>query len=198
MLVNGDKIVLTAPMGAFRNVGEVCDVVDVTDDVISFRFGNGMHMGCMSYDEFEKYFEKYEEPKKIVNTVTPERIEEIMNNSNFDAHTVFGKCTVLACRLPNGFVIVESSACVSPENYDEDLGIDICLGRIKDKVWELEGYRLQEELYRQNNSNNGCSYGDSVDCDYCDNDDCDVDEDDDDDDCDDNAYFYGCYRCPCQ
>ena len=45
--------------------------------------------------------------------------------------------------LRNGFEIVESSACVSPENYDEALGREICLKKIKDKVWGLLGFLLQ-------------------------------------------------------
>lgn len=75
---------------------------------------------------------------KVVNvapTVTSERIDEIMNNSIFNAYTVFDKCTVVSCQLPNGFIIVESSACVSPENYDEKMCIDICMEKITDKVW---------------------------------------------------------------
>ena len=43
----------------------------------------------------------------------------------------------------NGFEIVESSACVSAENYDEELGAEICLGKIRDKVWMLLGFLLQ-------------------------------------------------------
>lgn len=58
-MIKGDKIKLIKPMGEFTNVGEVCEVVKVDEDgVISFRFGrNGVHLGCMSYNEFEKYFE---------------------------------------------------------------------------------------------------------------------------------------------
>lgn len=56
-MIKGDKIKLVHPMGAFTNVGEVCEVVDVQNGgVISFKFGGGKHLGCMSYDEFEKYF----------------------------------------------------------------------------------------------------------------------------------------------
>ena len=145
MLVKGDKIKLVKPMGVFTNVGEICDVVDVTEDgVISFKFGK-VHMGCMSIDEFSKYFVKYEEPKPI--TVTPDRIEQVMNDSKVTVQTLFGKCTVVACQLPSGFVIVESAACVDPKNYDEKMGIEICMNRIKDKVWEMEGYKLQTDLY---------------------------------------------------
>ena len=59
MLTKNCKIKLIKPMGVFTNVGEICEVVDVAEGgVISFRFGPGkMHLGCMSYDEYLKYFE---------------------------------------------------------------------------------------------------------------------------------------------
>ena len=39
--------------------------------------------------------------------------------------TMGNKCTVVRAILRNGFEIVESSACVSVENYDEDMGAEI-------------------------------------------------------------------------
>lgn len=63
-MIKGDKIKLKKKMGVFTNIGEVCEVVDVTEGgVISFRFG-GRHLGCMSYDEYLKYFEPVTEPEK--------------------------------------------------------------------------------------------------------------------------------------
>lgn len=64
-MIKGDKIKLVNKMGVFTNVGEICEVVDVANGgVISFRFGNNrQHLGCMSYDEFEKYFELVKEEK---------------------------------------------------------------------------------------------------------------------------------------
>lgn len=57
-----NRIRLVKPMGAFTNIGEVCDIVDISEDgIISFKFGEGTHLGCMSYDEYEKYFELVEE-----------------------------------------------------------------------------------------------------------------------------------------
>ena len=69
-MIKGDKIKLVKQMGAFTNVGEICDVIDVTEGgVISFRFGPGkMHLGCMSYDEYLKYFELVEEKKPRIWT----------------------------------------------------------------------------------------------------------------------------------
>lgn len=63
-MIKGDKIKLVKKMGVFDNIGEICEVTDVQEGgVICFKFG-GCHLGCMSYDEYEKYFEKVEEPVK--------------------------------------------------------------------------------------------------------------------------------------
>ena len=63
-MIKGDKIKLVKKMGVFDNIGEICEVTDIQEGgVICFKFG-GCHLGCMSYDEYEKYFEKVEEPAK--------------------------------------------------------------------------------------------------------------------------------------
>ena len=183
MLVKGDKIKLVNPMGMFDNVGEVCEVIDVSNaGVISFKFGNGMHMGCMSADEFEKYFVKYEEPKiKVAKFVNPELVEDIMNSSKVIVHKVFDKCTVVACKLPSGFVIVESSACVNPDDYDEDMGVEICLNRILEKIYEMEAYRIQHDMWEDEMDEDDEKHCDChcCDCECCD---CEDDENWDDED----------------
>lgn len=64
MLIVGSKIKLKKKMGVFDNIGEICEVTDIQEGgVICFKFG-GCHLGCMSYDEYEKYFEKVETPVK--------------------------------------------------------------------------------------------------------------------------------------
>lgn len=80
------------------------------------------------------------------NTVTQAHVEDIFNRTELQYDTIFGKCTVLTAKLPNGFIIVESSACVDPANFDEQIGADICNERVKNKIWELEGYVLQSTL----------------------------------------------------
>ncbi len=80
------------------------------------------------------------------NTITQEQVNEIFAKANKKVETVFGKCTVVSCQLENGFIITESSACVDVENYDYYIGAKICEDRIKNKIWELEGYKLQCEL----------------------------------------------------
>lgn len=71
-----DKIKLVKPMGAFTNVGEVCDIVDISEDgIISFKFCEGVHLGCMSYDEFERYFEIVEGEDANGDVVADEFLE---------------------------------------------------------------------------------------------------------------------------
>ena len=77
------------------------------------------------------------------NTVTQEQVDTIFNESDLTEQVSFNKCLIIAIKLRNGFVIVENSACVDPKNFDIELGRKICCDRIKNKIWELEGYKLQ-------------------------------------------------------
>lgn len=81
-----------------------------------------------------------------MNTVTSQQIKDILDNARIEVETVMDKCTIVTCRLPNGFILVESNACIDPVNYNETLGLNICMKRIENKVWELEGYALQKQL----------------------------------------------------
>ena len=75
--------------------------------------------------------------------VTQEQVDKLFNEADLNEQVVFHKCLIISVKLKNGFVIVESSACVDPENFDIEIGREICCNRIKDKIWELEGYNLQ-------------------------------------------------------
>ncbi len=83
----------------------------------------------------------------MLNTVTKEQIDNILAQSEIKVETVYGKVTVVNCKLPNGFVITEASGAVDPANYDEEIGREICMDRIKNKLWELEGYALSKRLF---------------------------------------------------
>lgn len=116
------------------------------------------------------------------NTVTQSIIDELMESCDIAVTTAFDKCTIVACKLPNGFVIVESSSCVDPANYDEDMGVDICMKNIEKKLWELEGYLLQNKMYMDGITFD--DYDDDLECDGdCEN--CDLFDRDDDDDIED-------------
>ena len=83
------------------------------------------------------------------NTVTIEQVRENMQDVIVRTLDDFGKpCTYVTVRMKNGFTLRESTTCVDPANYDENIGKEICLEKIEDKVWFLLGYQLQEDLYR--------------------------------------------------
>ena len=83
------------------------------------------------------------------NTVTVEQVKENMQDVMVRTLDDFGKpCTYVTVRMKNGFTLRESTTCVDPANYDENIGKEICLKKIEDKVWFLLGYQLQEDLFR--------------------------------------------------
>jgi len=59
-----------------------------------------------------------------------------------------GKAMVCELTLASGFTVRGESACVSKENFDEEIGQKISKENARNKVWELEGYRLQCDLAR--------------------------------------------------
>ena len=82
----------------------------------------------------------------MANTVTKEQIDNLFDQSEKKVETYWNKCTVVTIQLPNGYTIVEHSACVDPANYEPEIGRAICERKIKDQLWAFEGYRLQCEL----------------------------------------------------
>lgn len=81
------------------------------------------------------------------NTVTQKQVNKTLEDSEYEVfHGVFGKQCIVVALLPNGFTIVGESACVDPNNYVDSIGESIARKRIEEKVWELEGYKLQNEL----------------------------------------------------
>ena len=48
--------------------------------------------------------------------------------------------------LKNGFTVTGENACVSPENFDPELGRKQARQKAINKVWELMGYALKERL----------------------------------------------------
>lgn len=81
-----------------------------------------------------------------MNRVTKEQINALLESAEISVETKFEKVTVVVCKLKNGFVITEASGAVDPANYSEEIGKEVCMNRIKNKLWELEGYCLQKRI----------------------------------------------------
>lgn len=101
-------------------------------------------------NRFTKQFQQADSVfnKKIwIKMVTVTKEEVLANMQDVIVRTVveFDKpCTYVTVRMKNGFTLRESTTCVDPANYSEEIGKEICLRKIEDKVWFLLGYALQD------------------------------------------------------
>lgn len=56
--------------------------------------------------------------------------------------------TICVLVLRNGFTVVGTSACASPENFNAELGRKIASQDARRQMWPLMGYALKEKLYQ--------------------------------------------------
>lgn len=54
--------------------------------------------------------------------------------------------TICVLTLRNGFTVLGKSACVSPENFDAEIGRSVAREDAFDQIWPLMGYALKSEL----------------------------------------------------
>ena len=88
-------------------------------------------------------FESAYLPIEKDNILTENDITRVLEASEFYVDTLGEKTTLVRVVLPTGFELVEASACVDPANYSEEYGGQICLEKIKDRLWFLMGFVLQ-------------------------------------------------------
>lgn len=146
----GDRVVAIKDTW-FCPKGKICEIIGVTDNYIVIKPDSTETKIYCTQLEFYNYYGKIQKTQRddkggFTNRVTREAVKDIIDRSDIKIETLFGKCTLVAVKLPNGFVITETSSCVDPSNYDEKLGVKACMKRIEDKVFELEGYLLQEKI----------------------------------------------------
>lgn len=79
--------------------------------------------------------------------LSPARIDAKIKSEQF--HVFPGTTlTVCALMLENGFIVTGTSAAVSPENFDAEIGRKIARAEARDKIWDLEGYLLKQQLFQ--------------------------------------------------
>ena len=81
------------------------------------------------------------EPKAKAPTVSEAMVDHMIDD--IEVMTIGEKTTLSQAKLRNGFIIIDSSSCVSPENYNEAVGAEICEHRIRAKAWDYLGFLLQ-------------------------------------------------------
>ena len=85
---------------------------------------------------------------KKQNTVTEEDVKANMQDVFVTTIRAFDNpVTYVEVRMKNDFTVRETTTCVDPANYNEEIGKEICLKRIEDKIWFLLGYALQDKIY---------------------------------------------------
>lgn len=82
-------------------------------------------------------------PIEKANILTQNDIDRMVDASEVHVQTLGEKTTLVRVVLPTGFELVEASACVDPENYSEKYGAEICMEKIKNRLWFLMGFTLQ-------------------------------------------------------
>lgn len=83
----------------------------------------------------------------VAPRITPERIDAVIVDATY-TRLPSGKCMVCELTLVNGFTVRGEASVVSSENFDEKIGKKISHDDARNKVWMLEGYLLQEALYK--------------------------------------------------
>lgn len=64
-----------------------------------------------------------------------------------EAHPTESLLTFCVLVLKNGFTVTGENACVSPENFDPEIGRKIARDNAVNKIWMLEGYLLKQRLH---------------------------------------------------
>lgn len=64
-----------------------------------------------------------------------------------------GKAVVCEITLENGFTVRGESAVVDPANFVLEIGQNIAFTHAVDKIWEVEGYLMQERKYQHEKNN---------------------------------------------
>lgn len=86
------------------------------------------------------------------------QFNNVLEFCDIKTFTAFGKTIIVAVRFPNNYVIVESSSCVDEKDYNEKLGIKLCMQRIEQKYMEhiafmkCEDHSMWDSLEELNNS----------------------------------------------
>lgn len=130
------------------------------DELKIMAYGNDMQMTSEQQIEQEIQEKGLNAPR-----LTPEHIDskikaveyilarDVCKRDNgveiFDAPLPLQTLTFCILTLENGFTVTGESACVSPENFDAEIGKDIAYQNAREKIWQLEGYLLKQQIHHE-------------------------------------------------
>ena len=139
MIIKGDKIKLVQKLGNFDKVGDVFTVTGVDSGVISFNCSYGT--GCMTYDEFKKYFEKVENPVISKRTWTKWKLKTVTFLNPFNGIS----CAIDVQMRENGKKVQvrfdhlrAEASCYKDDKFDVSKGFDLAKRRLVIKLLDNE------------------------------------------------------------
>ncbi|WP_260871628.1 Gp49 family protein [Bacillus sp. X1(2014)] len=101
----------------------------------------------------DAFIAKQQGKELMINLSVPADINEMIEKSQVKVVKAFGRCTMVAVKLPNGFIITESICSVDEASYNKETNTQICLERIKHRISELEAYKTQSVEIQSDNKN---------------------------------------------
>lgn len=153
MITKGTKIKLVKRIGSFDKVGEICEVVKVNENaVITFKCSIGM--GCMSYDELNKYFEVCEEDNVKIKKQWGKWEYNYYYYRDLNDNTLMvpvkyrnnGKTLDFRTNYSDGNNIKVKSSCNKMDKFNLDIGLDIADARMQIKLFEKELKKMIDKL----------------------------------------------------
>lgn len=155
-----DKKAKKSPFRYFK--GKIKTVVEVGKEVTGEEVDSDKHFTTYSAYGF------MDEEEIYPLGVTEKYIDSLLKGAEIDVQTFAGKCTVVNVCLANGFTLSASSSCVSDINYNEELGCEICMDKIKNQLWEMEAYFLHKIMEDEDGKMEFDVCIDKIDCDVMD------------------------------
>lgn len=96
----------------------------------------------------EHYFTAYEgrDGALTANTYVGREFPQ-SNDADLEPLTLLTFCVLV---LNNGFTVTGESACISPDNFDAEIGRKIARQKAVEKMWPLLGFRLRDQIAQRN------------------------------------------------
>ena len=149
-MVEGKSLKIYQVKGSPDNAMELLEITtngkvklrNIKNDVVIETTVEAFEMAFEPSSEYS-FIAKQQEKPQMINQSEQGDINDLIEKSQVKVDKVFDRCTMVAVKLPNGFIITESISSVDEASYNEETNTQICLEQIKYKISELEAYKTQ-------------------------------------------------------
>jgi hypothetical protein len=159
-MVEGKSLKIYQVKGSPDSVMELLEItangkVKVRDIINDEVIETTMQAFEMAFEPSSDYsfIAKQQAKALMIDHSVPADINEMIEKSQVKVVKAFGRCTMVAVQLPNGFIITETITSVDTASYNKETNTQICLERIKHKISELEAYKTQSVAIQSRNRN---------------------------------------------